>query len=398
MLHDRIVKAASGEIKLLENADASQIEYRFLAEESPIVTQATYDNPHRFRPMELISRKLPMLELTGTARSCGRKYGALQAEMMAGFMELEGLVGGKHRQLAAHCWREIMNWQPAIAEFMRGVAEGCERSVEEIALLSLHEEVVHSTHCTAFGAAGDATNGRGAIIGQNWDWSPRLYPWSSLLKMKTDTAPAALSYAYPGLWACAGLNEHGLSLVWTGSGYYPNVPPKVGIPTYALIAAILQQKDCGDAIRLLKRTKNAGCFIFFLADADGDVNVVEGWPESVYVSRCESVIGRANHYLSDEARRSVDQQVPMASIENNTVSRCNRVMELLELHKGRIDGATAQAILRDHGVKRGLDICQHPTPGRESITLDSFYLLPAKRELWLARGLPCRHQYERFVL
>jgi len=57
-------------------------------------------------------------------------------------------------------------------------------------------------------------------------------------------------------------SARGLSLIWTGAGYLPKVRPIVGVPTYALIAGILACRTCREAISLMRRTLNAGSFIF----------------------------------------------------------------------------------------------------------------------------------------
>ena len=250
--------------------------------------------------------------------------------------------------------------------------------------------------CTAFGATGSGTRDGQPIIAQNWDWSPILYPWSSLLRMRTDTMPASLTYAYPGLWAATGINEHGLSLAWTSSGAYPRIPPKVGIPTYALIAGILARRDCRGAIELLERSAIAGCFIFFLADAAGEVWVVEGFPGQVVAAQCDSVVSRANHYECEPSRQATGQKLPRPTVRKNSVARARRMAQLVKEHSGKINPRVAEAILRDHGLKPGLSICQHPVPRARVLTLDSMYMLPAKKQLRIARGSPCRRAYRRY--
>jgi hypothetical protein len=89
-------------------------------------------------------------------------------------------------------------------------AEGVERRDD---LLLLHEEIVHVHNCTGIGATRKGTADGSALIGQNWDWSGSLYLWSSLLRLRSDSMPATLTYTYPGLWASGGMNEFGLSLV-----------------------------------------------------------------------------------------------------------------------------------------------------------------------------------------
>ena len=346
--------------------------------------------------MRLIPTHHSESEFRGTARSCGRDYGESHAEAIEAFLALEVPPNPRRLAYARRCWKRLSEWEPSIVEFVRGMSEGSRRPMEEMVLLLSHEEIVHTKNCTGFGATNRGTKDGSAIIGQNWDWAQSLYPWSSLLRLRTDTMPATLTYAYPGLWAAAGINEYGLSLVWTGAGYFPKIQPRVGIPTYPLIAGLLACRDCQEAITLLRRTPIAGCFIFFLADAGGEVWLVEGMPGSLELVQCQDVISRANHYECKDTCSSASQRVPSASLKANTRSRRNRMVELLEARKGRLDGKQAQTILCDHGVGPGFDICQHPVPGRTGLTIDSFYVLPSKKEFWIARGSPCRHQYSRY--
>lgn len=343
--------------------------------------------------MKLLASAHTVLDFAGPPRSCGRAYGESQAEAIGAFLAEEVPPDRTRMRYASQCWKILKGWKRPVVEFIHGMAQGCGRPIEEVTLLLLHEEIVHTKPCTGFGAMGDATRDGAPIIGQNWDWRPSLYPWSSLIRLATDSMPRTLTYAYPGLWASAGMNEHGMSLVWTGAGYLPKIRPRPGLPTYALIAGILACRTCREAIMLMDQTSIAGCFIFFLADAEGEVWVVEGLPGRIQPVQCQSAIGRANHYGCPESCEKSRQKLPRPTPIRNTASRGRRMAELLRQHRGRLDGALAQAILSDHGPRIGLSICQHPVPGRPSFTLDSFYALPAKKEFWIARGLPCRHEY-----
>lgn len=264
-------------------------------------------------------------------------------------------------------------------------------------LLTLHEEIGHVHTCTGIGATGKGTPDGSPIIGQNWDWSSSLYPWSSLLLLRSDSMPATLTYSYPGLWAAAGMNEHGLSLVWTSSGLYPVVHGEAGIPTYALIAGILTRRTCREAIILLLNTRNAGSFIFFLADAGGEVWVIEGVPGKVRPVECVDWIARANHFETEEMRRLGKQDEP-PKLNRNSLSRATRMASLAKTHCGQITGDLVRTFLCDHGVEPGLNICQHPARPGDGFTLDSFYFLPSRREMWIARGLPCRHIHEKYTV
>jgi predicted choloylglycine hydrolase len=290
----------------------------------------------------------------------------------------------------------LEDWEKPVFEFVQGMVEGSGRSLQEIVLVLLHEEIYHIHTCTGIGATGKGTVDGSAVIGQNWDWDSSFYPWSSVLRLRSDSMPATLTYAYPGLWAAAGMNEHGLSLVWTGAGYFPAVRPDVGIPTYALIAGVLTRRTCRAAITLLQNTRNAGSFIFFLADATGEVWVAEGLPGKINPIQCVDWIARANHFESEGMCRLSKQDVP-PKLDANSIARADRMASLAKAHCDRITGEMVATFLNDHGVAPGLGICQHPAFPGDGFTMDSFYLLPSKRQMWIARGLPCRHVYEKFT-
>jgi hypothetical protein len=88
--------------------------------------------------------------------------------------------------------------------------------------------------------------------------------------------------------------------------------------------------------------------------------------------------------------------VPTDGPKANTGARGKRMAQLLKKYRGRIDREAIETILSDHGRRAGLSICQHSIPGRDGMTIDSFYALPRKKEFWIARGHQCRHKYERY--
>jgi predicted choloylglycine hydrolase len=338
-----------------------------------------------------------LAEFRGTARDCGRGYGSSQAEAIGVFLHQQLQPDTLRVAYAERCSKILAEWEKPVFEFVQGMAEGSGRSLQEIVLVLLHEEICHVHSCTGIGATGKGTVDGSAVIGQNWDWDSALYPWSGLLRLHSDSMPGTLTYTYPGLWASAGMNEHGLSLVWTSSGLYPVFPCDVGVPTYALIAGIFTRRTCREAISLLQNTRNAGAFIFFLADAAGEVWVVEGMPGKVHPIECVEWIARANHFESEEMRRLSNQDLP-PKLNANSLSRATRMASLAKDHCGQITGELVTTFLSDHGVAPGLNICQHPARPGNGFTLDSFYLLPSRRQMWIARGLPCRHIYEKYIV
>lgn len=345
--------------------------------------------------MRLLPSVHPIHTYHGTPRACGRLYGEEHAEAIEIFLRMKLKPDARRLRYAARCWAHLQAWQKPVTDFIRGAALGAQRTIEEFTLILLNDEIFHTPHCTAIGATRGGSKDGHPIIGENWDWTPSLYRWSSLTRLHMRGAPRQLLYSYPGLWAAAGMNEHGLSLLWTGTGYAPTVTPIVGIPTYALPAGVLLQRNCAEAIALLQRTRNAGSFNFFLADAKGEVWVVEGFPGKIEAVRCEDIITRANHYETARMRRLSKQAPNMDPTIFKSVNRATRMASLARKHKGRIDRTLVEKFLRDQSGAHGWKICDPTCIQDNWIAVDSFYCRPAQREFWIARGIQSRHAFTR---
>jgi hypothetical protein len=348
----------------------------------------------------LLPTNLPISSYTGTPTACGEAYGEEHREGIRIAAETLSPWTPAQLRYAAKCMKAPWRFQRDIDAITRGIARAAGKSYLDIAQFYAHEELGRMKHCTAIAATGPGTPSGKPILGMNWDGPRNTYPWASLLRLQYGRQPATLFYTpYPGLWCGAGMNEHGVSLVWTSADHNlrrRNKWPIVGVPTYALVAGVLNCKTSAEARSLLRTTKNAGGFIFFIADAKGDVMVVEAVPGQTVFIPCKDIIARANH-LEDPTlvRRSQQHLPPSTPTTTNSPARGKRVHQLEALHNGRLTPKAIESIFRDEHDHPGLTICQTCANGNNYMTIDSFYCLPAKRELHLARGLPSRHSYTR---
>jgi isopenicillin-N N-acyltransferase like protein len=321
-------------------------------------------------------KQLDLVTLKGSFREAGASYGKHFYRELAGFMMQEVAPTPARRAYAKRCWEQVRRYAPASAAFMRGMSRGSGLSVEEVTLLSLHEEIIHQMHCSAIAATGAATQTGHALIAQNWDWKSWRFPWAGLLRLQIKGAPRMLTYHYPGLWASLGVNQHGLSLVWTGGGYWPRLKPKVGIPTYSLIFEILQLKTVDEALKLLEKNQHAGCFLFFLGDAKGNIAVVEGIPGRLQVDRSQDRFSRANHYECPDIVRASRQRLPPKK-KSNTRVRGEIISKLL--YKVRQHSvSTMQSVLTSNKEIYGFE--------KAHMTIDSFVIDCRKKTLFVSRG------------
>lgn len=286
---------------------------------------------------------LDCAQFDGTPRQCGRAYADEFQREIAGFFFQEFGAYKYSEKFVKACLRKLLRQAPHAGAFLEGMAERSLLTRNQLALLMLHEEELYHRrlkkqwpHCTAIGRGASASK-QGAIVGQNWDWSTSYYPWSALLRFRLSGLPRVLSLAYPGLPVCAGINSAGLTLMWSGSGYYPPILPKEGVPTYALCFEVLLKRNVRAALRYLEEIDNAGAFMFFLGDESGDFAVVEGVPGKIFVSR-EKISKRSNVFENSACMRAARQKLP-------SEKKCHSVL------RNRILAEAESKLLRRHGVQ-----------------------------------------------
>jgi len=325
-------------------------------------------------------KELQLTSLEGTLLKCGVEYGEEFIDLIRGFCSQE--VGDSRARLnyARRCLPLIYKHAPNAARFMEGMSRGSNLSLELVTLLALHEEIYHHKvaalqHCTAV-IGRDLRREDAIVIGQNWDWPPKYIAWPGLLKLSAKGSPSIFSYHLPGLWSCAGINDRGFSLLWTGAGYFPVVKPQVGVPTYALIFEILRLKTVESALHMIATTPRAGSFIFFLGDALGDSAIVEATPRKIVVERKRGIQFRANHFGSTKMIKASRQKE--SSLSRHSAHRIVTMNKLLETRNESLTVNRAKELLLSDGVY--VDI------GFVGMTIDTFITDCKERTFTVRRG------------
>ena len=329
--------------------------------------------------------QLDIVSVSGTAHAAGRIYGEQFAQNIRGFCSQELPSNRRAKAYALKCWEETRKFAPTSSSFVKGMAKGCQVSIELLARLLLHEEFYHlevekrkgGGHCTGYVASNSATVGGRTLIAQSWDWQSKLFPWPGLLKLKVKNRPKTLTYHYPGLWACCGLNSKGFGLMWTGGGYYPPLKPKVGVPTYALVSELLWKNSVEEAIDYLQGVKNAGAFMFLLGDHNGNTAVIESVPGEIFVQRDSDIYYRANLYENPKCIKAGKQKIPTAS-KCHSVKRLKKLKQLGFGERGKLSVSQFKDVMSTSPILVELDI-NHLTIDRLIADLDN-------KVLWTRRG------------
>lgn len=329
----------------------------------------------------------PLTVITGKPRERGRAYGKqfkaaigdfLDKEIFKAFVQPKQPTRDDMLRYAAACAKEVKAFAPLIHDEMEGMAEGSGLSLEQVTLITLHEELWHRgdlpkvPHCTGIAVGPAAGKAGDTFVGQTWDWMESVRGLSRMLLWKRPEGPAVLAYAFPGLWVGAGLNDAGVALVWTSAG---SGGPRVGIPSYVLIAQMLYQDSLKAALEEARRAKHAGYFTFVLGDGEGRLANVEGSPKELAVEETTGRMVRHNYGSRKLTGTPADKAAPMNP-------RCKRVQEVLDRQKEPAGRAAVEAAFADREV------------GKDA--LDVMIFNTTKREAYLSRGPGHKTRYTRF--
>src|SRR5262245_58613370 len=233
----------------------------------------------------------PATVIEGKPRDRGRADGTQFRDAIRDFLakEIDAAFIGKPStkqqmlQYAAACGKVVRVECPLVADEFQGIADGAGLTFDEIVLINLHEELYHRTdlpkhgHCTAVAVGPPDSGNKHTYVGQTWDWMQSVAGKSRVTEWRRVDGVSVLAYGFPGMPMGAGMNAEGIALCWTSAALgNKGQAPRVGIPSYMLIAHLLAQKDLDSVIKEVKKNKHAGWFTFVMADGKGRLVNIEG--------------------------------------------------------------------------------------------------------------------------
>lgn len=350
-------------------------------------------------------RSFHQLTITGNPYEQGKMYGEKRREEILQYLQYYNRMVSSLEEREENLKEKleeilplIEEYSPSITQEMEGIARGCGRPYKEIVMLTLHEELKGiPAKCTSFALTGNATEDEEVIQGQTWDIPVELcreaHPF--LLLRENVKRPSVFSFTYSGILAGAGFNEAGIALSWNS---VPQLKLTTGIPTYVLIAELLQQETIGAALKAVSRAKRAGCFNLVLTDPT-EIYMIEATPDDLDILYSSTALGHANHYLSPLFNREQSLNTIMNKYNASSIVRQNRIDRLLEEELGLFTVESCMSLLKDH-VNYPHSICRHPGHGEETplITCAAWVMKPSTNTWWVSGGPPCSHPFVPYSL
>jgi isopenicillin-N N-acyltransferase-like protein len=363
--------------------------------------------------------EIPVAILEGeTAYDRGRVHGEAFAddirENIDTYLERfehNGIDETTARESAAQFVPIIENANEAYAEGMRGVADGSDLPLEDVALINVRYEILFTAFsdqttddpsdapepdpdgCTAFGVQQEATADGHPYIGQNWDWIPQVNTF--LMDIRRPDKPNALSLTEAGLVGGKfGMNEHGIGYVVNGL-----VSPEDGndpyrTPSHLSHLELLDATRLSEAIGVIIGSDSPCSGNVLLGHPTGEMIDIESTPEDAYYLYPEDgVLTHANHFESESGRGSFEQLAP------HSLCRGPRMRRLLTRDAGNITEDSLKTVLRDH-FNEPSSICSHidsELPDHEIGHTNASVIMDLEnRRMLLTHGPPCKTDYEEF--
>jgi len=293
----------------------------------------------------------------------------------------------------------VEDYSPEIADEMKGTAEGAGCKLEEIVMMTAFCEMYYprafAGGCTSFAATENATADGRSYIGQTNDDTVDFFFMDgesyAMVLFERPSGPNVLSYTYAGVPSMLGMNSEGIGLCLNALMCEENT---WGVPGMVIAREVLHQKTLTNAIGAILRAKRANSLNFLLADRNGEICDVEATPTQFDYFYVKETFAHANHFLSNKFAFKRDVMVESLP---NSITRYIRMRKLMETNKGKINFDKLVEFTKDH-VNYPHSICSHPdtTDPVPIKTFDGLIMVPKQKELWIARGNPCKSKYERY--
>ncbi len=361
-------------------------------------------------PMVDQTRTFPFYRFAGTHRQIGRHFGDACADLIhlhrdLALARLERPAGiAREAALAkAMAYRPyVLEYAPFFDEEIQGVAEGSGISLAEAYLLQLRAELAvprlddrkaeTPDECTTFALLPEATVDGVPLIGQNADLPAFYRDIAILAEIVPDDAPAVLMLLPAGQVSYIGINDCGLGAF---ANYLTCDGWRLGLPRYLLSRLALTHETVDDAIAAVRAVRRASSRNLIMLDARGTAADLETTPtRDARLDPDRGVLAHSNHYVA--ADLAGEERSPTKHVRNSRV-RLDRMRDLLDQERGRLDAHRMQTILRDRSCHPDT-LCRMSGDDESSdvITFASVVAEPTAGRIWVAVGPPHQHAYRSY--
>ena len=279
------------------------------------------------------------------------------------------------------------NWSIALAEEMRGTAEGSGLPLWEIASLNARTEILSLARGAKPGECSTIVSTRGTPVGsQTWDWHEELSAGWHLQRV-SGSAHSFVGLTEHGILSKIGMNDAGIGVMLNILGHQDDKPG--GVPVHLVGARVLAEASTFDEALTILRGAPVSTSSAVTLLGPGGAATIELNPHGAAVVRpTDGVLLHTNHFLDPALAQGEkpglydpDSQLRMQMLEERTRDASRIPTEALELVPLLVSYPGDLA-----------DLCCVPTAGatlgERWATLATVSLDVAKRRLTVSAGSP----------
>jgi isopenicillin-N N-acyltransferase-like protein len=365
----------------------------------------------------MVIEPFPLIEVSGPPFERGVSYGRQAAErirrglshygeQLAGM----GLSPAKIADLVHGFIPKLEAFEPAYLVEMRGIAQGANVALEDVALLNARTEILRlgkraarpreeePDGCTGVILLPEATRARIVIHAQNWDWKKECAETGVVLKIHRDDGPDLLTFTEAGGLARAGFNAAGIAIT---ANYLEcdRDYRQIGVPLALLRRKVLESEHLALALHTGYCTPKSAANNLMISHAGGYGVDLECAPDETFMLQAErGMLVHANHWLSPVALAKLKD----TGIANtpDSIYRDTRVRGLLAPNLGTLTREhVRQALFDDFATP--WSVCRPPRQnlsGNLSATVAMIVMEPANGLMEIAPLPALNRQFTTYRL
>jgi isopenicillin-N N-acyltransferase-like protein len=353
------------------------------------------------------SQSIPIIELDQQSPlQRGRAYGESAREQIQQILKV---YNNLFKRVTEETWQQSVErgkpffaraeaFAPDLVEEIQGIAEGADRSIEDILLLNTRSEILHnpqmlSLECTSLAALPESTRDSDMLLAQNWDWYKDVLHCQVILKITgSGNTPSLITFTEAGQLAKIGMNSAGIGLVVNN---LISDQPRVSVPWIFLTRRVLESSYFAQAIGYILNTPRAHSINFLIATAEGEAVDLETSPVEDHVFWPEKgLIAHTNHYIQPGMK--FRDLKPTRTLYLSTYLRLRRVQKEMANLNCDIETEAIRRILSDH-MDRPFSVCAHENPAvpppMRGVTCLSIIMNLTRKQIHYNLGNPCRGNY-----
>ena len=359
-----------------------------------------------------------LIEIEGSPFQRGISYGDQAKDLIqeairfyAGLCESSGMSWDQVKQAGQLYSTRLQGLFPDLSTELEGIAKGSGREISEIVALNARTELLYGQQatveqaatisgegCTGAIAYGQATQDKGLIHGQNWDWLSECANFTVVLRIKSDTGPSVLTLVEAGTLARCGLNSNGIAI--TGNFLrIKNDHSGDGVPTPIFRRKVLNASTMHEAMSVVLKSQRSSSINVMISDAGGAAIDFEMTPDKIFPVRPENgLLVHSNHFTSQLALQQYEDVGIL--LTPDSLYRDIRVKSILEENHGAITVSDfARAFADTFGSP--YSVCAAPSPGpggKLSCTVASVIMDAKAGEMYVAKQPYKGQNYWRYDL